>query len=283
MSLEDSFQELGVSKDATMNQLTRAYHKKQKEYEGHPRKLVKLEKAYGIASEYCKNKAIVEGEVISSGQKKEEAKAVPEVPSYFLPRVIAYVIDISIISVVASLLFALFPQAENVTKLTAEVQKVQEQYLSQEITTEEYVNQTMDLNYDISYQNVIYTIIDLALVVGYFVIYQWKANGQTLGKRVMQIRTVSANGEKLTMNQYLYRSLIVHAVLFNLFSLFAVLFFEKSMFGPISMGLEIVQMIVILVCIFMVVYRKDGRGLHDLVANTRVVMANEKELIKCEN
>ena len=72
MSLEDSFQELGVSKDATMKQLTRAYHKKQKEYEGHPRKLAKLEKAYGIASEYCKNKAIVEGEVISSGQKKED-------------------------------------------------------------------------------------------------------------------------------------------------------------------------------------------------------------------
>ena len=30
MSLEDSFQELGVSKDATMKQLTRAYHKNRK-------------------------------------------------------------------------------------------------------------------------------------------------------------------------------------------------------------------------------------------------------------
>lgn len=207
-----------------------------------------------------------------------------QVKAYFIPRFIAYLIDIILIVFPASFLFSFLPQSENVMKLQEQSVQLQESYVKNEITSEEYVAQTLDLSYDMAYQNVAYVIIEVSFIVCYFVIYQCKNNGQTLGKKLMKVRVVSIDSNhELSMNQYLYRVLILQSVALNLLSLIGVLIFSKSIYGAFSTGLGLLQYTVWVITFIMVLYRKDGRGVHDMIAGTRVVMDGSKERVLCEN
>ena len=50
-------------------------------------------------------------------------------------------------------------------------------------------------------------LINLAISVGYFVVYQ-ESQGQTLGKKVMKIKVVDAQGKKPTMMTFFLREII---------------------------------------------------------------------------
>ena len=198
--------------------------------------------------------------------------------AYFLPRAIAFLIDAILISLVASLCFRVFPQYTNYTKLNQQLEESYRSYLNQDITINEYVAQVNDLSYDIAYQEVPYMIIYITLTIGYFVVFQAKMNGQTIGKRLMRVRVVSMEKEEpVTTNQYLIRAMI------NLVDLGMVLFMSKQVYGYVNIILVITQSIIMITCLVMVLYRKDARGLHDLAANTKVVMDGAKELVECKS
>ena len=205
------------------------------------------------------------------------------VKAYFLPRFLAYVIDIFLVMILANFIFGFFPQAENVVRLEEQSIELRESFLKNEITSEEYVAQSFDLSYDMAYQSVAYVIIEVSFAVCYFVIFQCKNNGQTFGKKLMRVRVVSIDSRELTMNQYLYRSFLLQSVALNLLSLIGVLIFHGSLYGAFSFGLGLLQYVVWIITFVMILYRKDGRGIHDVIAGTRVVMDGSKERVLCEN
>ena len=57
------------------------------------------------------------------------------------------------------------------------------------------------------------------------------------------------------------------------------LFVSKNFYGYTTIFLESIQYIILLTTFFMVIFRKDGRGLHDMIANTIVV---KKDILKEE-
>ncbi len=121
--------------------------------------------------------------------------------AYFLPRAIAFLIDAILISLVASLCFRVFPQYTNYMKLNQQLEESYRSYLNQDITINEYVAQVNDLSYDIAYQEVPYMIIYITLTIGYFVVFQAKMNGQTIGKRLMRVRVVSMEKRRASNDQ----------------------------------------------------------------------------------
>lgn len=215
---------------------------------------------------------------------KTKKKESVDVKAYFLPRFVAYLIDIFLVLFLANFIFNFFPQSENVLKLQEQSVSLQESFTKKEITGEEYIAQTFDLSYDMAYQNVAYVIIEVSLIVCYFVVFQYKNDGQTFGKKLMRIRVVSVDSDhSLTMNQYLYRAFLLQSVAINLLSLVGVLIFTKSIYGAFSTGLGLLQYGIWIVTFIMVLYRRDGRGVHDVVAGTKVVMDGSKERVLCEN
>lgn len=192
--------------------------------------------------------------------------------AYFFPRVFAYFIDIIIVSIVATLICYFIPM-DNVNLLQQELTNVQEKFLNEEISEEEYLNQTALISYDLDYASVPSYIVEVGLVILYFVVFQFYNKGQTLGKRLMKIRVVSSEeGRELTINDYLYRSIILNAVLGNILIILFVLFMARDYYFYASFTLQMIQIVLSLVTIFMVLFRKDGRGLHDMVAHSKVVM-----------
>ena len=104
------------------------------------------------------------------------------------------------------------------------------------------------------------------------VVYQFYNKGQTLGKRLMKIRVVSNDNRELTINDYIFRSMILNSVLVNILVVVLVMFMNKNYYFYVSFPLQLVQIVLSLITIFMILFRKDGRGLHDMVAHSKVVM-----------
>jgi len=192
--------------------------------------------------------------------------------SYFFPRLIAYVIDIFLVSMVASLIVMVIPSNNNIDKLKEESYVLQENYLEEKISQEEFIRQYALIVYDIDYASVISYIIQVTLIVLYFIVFQFYNKGQTIGKKIMNIKIVSASDRELTFNDYLYRAIILDSVFANILMIILVMFLSKNYYFYSSLTLQIIQIVLSLVTIFMVLFRKDGRGLHDIVSHSKVIM-----------
>lgn len=194
--------------------------------------------------------------------------------AYFFPRLIAYVVDVFIVSIVATLICYFIPM-NNYNELQQELTLVQEKFLNQEISEEEYLNQTALISYDLDYTAVPSYIVQVALLILYYVVFQFYNKGQTLGKKLMKIRVVANDeGRELTINDYIYRSIILNALLANFLLIIFVLFMNRNYYFYTSFTLQMVQIVLSLITIFMVLFKKDGRGLHDMVAHSKVVMVD---------
>ena len=128
-------------------------------------------------------------------------------------RILAYLIDIFIVICIATILTIFIPVSEEYTNQMNELNAVLEDYSSGDISETEYLEKFNDISYIVNKESVQVSIVSVVLSTIYFVVLAYYMNGQTFGKKIMKIQVVSANSKKLTMNNYLIRSLIVDSIL----------------------------------------------------------------------
>ena len=212
-----------------------------------------------------------------SSEKIEEAltkETLKNDKPYFFPRLVAYIIDVTLVSIVCSGILFLFPKNENYSKYLKEYQEVQTNFIDNKIEADEYIHKVADITYDIDYSNVLSMIVEVVLLILYFIVFQFYNKGQTFGKKLMKLRVVNNNGNELTLNQVTCRALIIDSILINLFMIAALLFSVRNYYYYASLSLQILSGIIIFVTLMMIFFRKDGRGLHDVVTGTKVIQEN---------
>ena len=186
-------------------------------------------------------------------------------------RVLAYLVDIMIISFVSLLLTYFVPTSENYNKLNKEFENLTIDYRNQEVTMEEYLEKGTDINYQLNKEGVPQTIVSTVLSIIYFVVLAYFMNGETLGKKLMKIKITSNNDKKLTMNNYLIRALVIDSVLMNIITIITILLFSKDIYLTSYNIVSYVFSFVYIVSLAMILFRKNGRGLQDILANTKVI------------
>ena len=170
----------------------------------------------------------------------------------FGKRLLAYILDI--------------PMEEVDTK---DANNTMESYLEGEITANEYIKEVSTVNYELEQSRIPSYIVSLSLMFIYFVIVQYKLGGQTVGKKILNIKVESTKG-KLN-NQLIFRSLIINEIAFNMLNLVSIFVFKNATFSTVSGVLNMANVALILICAVMVIANKDKRGLHDMIAKTKVV------------
>lgn len=185
----------------------------------------------------------------------------------FGKRLLAYILDTLIISIVASLILVFIPMEEVDTK---DANNTMESYLEGEITANEYIKEVSTVNYELEQSRIPSYIVSLSLMFIYFVIVQYKLGGQTVGKKILNIKVESTKG-KLSVNQLIFRSLIINEIAFNMLNLVSIFVFKNATFSTVSGVLNMANVALILICAVMVIANKDKRGLHDMIAKTKVV------------
>ena len=197
-------------------------------------------------------------------------------------RILAYLIDILIVTCIATILTMFIPVSEEYTNQMNELNAVLEDYSSGDISETEYLEKFNDISYIVNKESVQVSIVSVVLSTIYFVVLAYYMNGQTFGKKIMKIQVVSANSKKLTMNNYLIRSLLVDSILMNAISIIAILFLEKSSYLKVYDATSTIFGAIYVVIFAMILFRQDGRGLHDLLANTKVISLNDKKVLNEE-
>jgi len=112
----------------------------------------------------------------------------------FFERLGSYFIDTIIVSFIFSLICLGF--GNYTTDTEKRMAELDEQLMEKTITTEEYLEEYKDLFYDYQKENVLQSGISVALTIAYYVIFQYMNKGQTIGKKLLNIRIVDKDTEK---------------------------------------------------------------------------------------
>ena len=194
--------------------------------------------------------------------------------AYFFKRVLAYLLDVIIVSVVATLIALPF-RTESVKKVDNQIIEITQKALKGNIDAKSYGQQMNDLSYQKAKLDGIANIIIILLSVTNYIVYQGYTKGQTLGKKLMKIKIVKNNSTELTYNDLILRNLLNNFIIFDiLLAVFALIGRKTYIYG--YMFVDYIQLALLIVSVFMIAIRKDGRSVMDLIANTRVVRVEEK-------
>lgn len=210
-----------------------------------------------------KKTEIVEKDVFKVSSKDQKP--------YFFTRLVAYILDVVLVSIVCAGILYFLPENKNYDKYMKEYETIQTQYMEQELTTEEYVNKAMDVVYDIDYSNVLSMIVQVVLIILYFIVFQFYNKGQTFGKKLMKLRVVSTNDEPITLNQIAIRALIINSIFVNILIIGSIIFIGRDYYYYANSVIQGISMVLTLVTLIMILFRKDGKGLHDVIARTQVI------------
>ena len=187
----------------------------------------------------------------------------------FVKRVSAYIIDYLIIFFIVSLVTTPFVDSKKVEKISNETIELQTKYQNNEISSTELLQDYNDLYYKLATNTGIVTFVTIILNILYFVVFQLYNKGQTIGKKLMNIKVISMDGE-LNMNQLIFRALISTALLCDIINFALMIFTSKNIYSPTAIIISTIQYIVTFISIIMLT-SKEGRTIHDMVAHTRVV------------
>ena len=218
-----------------------------------------------------------------------------------IKRLVAYAIDILIVSMISSLITSntlinkdfnkymdTYEKYEEVVDKYEDDKEALNDALEYEaITDDEYdikleeLNETFDkdnvnYNYKLIKLSIVSTIVSILVILLYFVVIQYYFNGQTVGKKIMKLRVVSNSSKKLNILNYLFRSLILNSVLINTLSIIMVFALSKNNYLIYNEIIYVVNYIIEMAIIFMMGFNKDNRGLQDYVANTKVIYEGEE-------
>ena len=229
----------------------------------------KEEKTEAVDDDIESNEIIAK--VLKNKRKNEKVSKKKEAKATLLQRFLAYIVDVLLVSFLASLL--LFPfvnEDEKIDKLNDEMMDVIEKYQEAKIDIKTYTTEMESITYQLAKSNGTITLITLVCEVLYFIVFQLYNGGQTIGKKFLNIKVVSDNGE-LTMNQMICRCLIVDSILVRILSFSIMLFANKTVYFYGEAIVEMLQYIVLLISACMITGSIDGRGIHDRLAHTRVI------------
>lgn len=189
-----------------------------------------------------------------------------------IKRMGAYIIDMILVLLVSSMfsnISAINPNIDNYEKVYNEYNE----YISK--NTQNLNNNDpalVELSYKLSKEGIYITFINLVVTVLYFVVFQYFNNGQTIGKRIFKIRVVPNEGKKLKFWNILVRALIINSIVVSALSIISLKVFSMETYTNINQYLQILDMSLLFVSIGLILFREDGRGLHDFLGNTKVII-----------
>ena len=204
-------------------------------------------------------------------------------------RIMAYCIDLLIISILVSLLSNinfLNPQREKYQKVAAEYNYYADEMRESlgntskiefnSIINDEYIAYM----YDLQYYGMSYTIIEIVTVLLYFTLFPKFNHNQTIGKRLLKIKVVNSdNSEKVSIWKFLARGALIpiftNIILYNTITSiinFGIMFvFKPKMYLYANIIITLVFCAFCYADIIFMLANKNELSLHDKITRTKVI------------
>lgn len=188
----------------------------------------------------------------------------------FRRRLCAYLIDVIIVSLIFEAIVFFIPKNNNMVVLESELTEINEQYLKDEINTSIYINRYATIIQSFDKENVPSVLLNLVLILGYFVLLPYYWDGRTIGKRIFNIK-ITKGKEKLGLNDLVLRSIIVNGIGSSIISLCLVYILPDISYFIVTLICGFLQFLLVIISSFMIIYRHDEKGVQDLISGTQVL------------
>lgn len=164
---------------------------------------------------------------------------------------------------------------------------VEKYYKDEKIDKKEYdkIYEGISSDYNKYYEEYFYrlnmlslytNIMNFVAIILYFVIFQFIAKGQTLGKRLFRLQVKSAKeGKDLNMGNYMLRSLLLNGLAITLIDNILLFTVNQTAYMAFNKYLYLLSYLIEISIIIMVGLREDNRGLHDVLGGTRVAILDK--------
>lgn len=187
-------------------------------------------------------------------------------------RILAYIIDMLIVSFI----LAIFSKIPLISIDTDKYYDTYERYFETLRETAQ-AGETMsaevmsEFEYDLAKASINSTVANLVLTIVYFIGFQFLNKGQTIGKKLMKVKVTNDNGDAPSLLQMIIHVGVGYSVFMTIIT--STLFFaaSKSTYLSLITYLQFLDMAIVFIGIIMILFRKDEKGLHNLLAKTKVV------------
>lgn len=206
---------------------------------------------------------------------------------YILRRIMAYFIDIILVVMVSTLItsnkyidinYSKYQKVYNEYKTCYDeyeslLKDSKEEKLDEKESDklDKYEEKLNNYSYRLSKLSFVPRFMGIILSLFYFVVLQFYFNGQTLGKKIMKLRVVSNDNKNINIFSFLIRSLIVNETFISSLNLICILFLSKNVYFTYSKVIYFVTYFIEILIVFTIIFSKDNRGIHDILANTKVI------------
>lgn len=194
-----------------------------------------------------------------------------------LRRIGAYIVDMMVITIISSM----FIRIEFLNPKYDEYQKAYNEYV--DFTTEVMNNPDKlndnnlnDISYNLSKTGLATNVITLVVTALYFIGFQYINRGQTLGKKLFKIKVVDSENRRPRFCQILIRSLLINSIVTNTIFVVMISSLSKNAYFAGSQYVQLVDIAIMASSFILIMFREDGKGLHDMIAGTKVVFEFEE-------
>ena len=194
-----------------------------------------------------------------------------------IKRFIAFIIDIFIVSIISEALSNVSfinIYKDQYIETYGEYQEIYDEFSNENITLEEYNNKVIYYNYELSKLSIISNSIFIIIFIAYFVGANCLYEGQTLGKKLMNIKIVNENNKKVSAWIYFLRTILITGISGTFLLIISVLIFKEDLFYTLSYIICLLQYISQLIIGISIIVNKNGKGLHDWICKTKVIELN---------
>lgn len=193
----------------------------------------------------------------------------------FTRRLIAYIIDFIFIGAILMILAYFMPKSANFDFLTRDMNELTEQAMNNEITFEAYTREFAQNLIELDRASVVYNATSFIILVIYYVIIPIFTS-KTLGKQIMKIKIKRNDDKKLNILNTFTRSIIDIGLLYSLITVYLVQMVNYKTYFFVLIIFGIIQFLLVIISIFMILYRRDKRGLQDILSKSNVVLNEVK-------
>ena len=185
-----------------------------------------------------------------------------------MKRLKAYTIDLCIVIFILSIIALIYHP--DITNYQNRLNNLSKEYIEGQITFTRYINENSYYMKKIDEKSRYLNLINLIIIIIYFVVIPYFNKGTTIGKKVNHIKIKKIKKEKLTIKNLTIRSLIVNGLLYFISIIICTIIVPANIYFLVISFISIIQIILLVISIILLFKRKDKRSLHDILSRTYV-------------
>ena len=208
--------------------------------------------------------------------------------SGFFKRLLAFIIDMIIVSIISSIIYSGLNSifnfkttntenyVKNVEAITNKFNEIDKDNTADMEETynliSDFSNMTKDNYKDITIEGVPNSLVNFVVVVLYFIVLAFYLKGQTFGKKLLNIRIVNNDNKPVSVNALLVRGIILYSLYSTIVDLIFVFILDNDSYYKLHSVMSGISFTVMFISFVMIIFNKDKKGIHDLISKTKVVI-----------